>query len=62
MLCKNAQEGSIFQSLVGKPPNMNNLLKRTMLPALNRCGKCGKSEANHITANHKFERDPSIPV
>jgi len=36
----NPQSGPIFANSLGKPLNMNNLLGRVILPALNRCETC----------------------
>jgi len=40
---------------------MSNLLKRVILPAMNRCEPCTKSEADHRKADHEFKRDSGIP-
>jgi len=40
---------------------MNNLLGRVILPALNRCAVCHKSENHHAKANHEYTRDARIP-
>jgi integrase len=55
------EAGPIFANTQGKPLNMNNLLKRVILPALNRCESCKKSEADHGKADHTFKRDNGIP-
>ena len=59
--CGNPTSGPMFKNLVGKPMNLNNLLHREILPALDRCGQCFKSRQSHIKADHKFSRDESIP-
>ena len=41
--------------------NLNNLLHREVLPALDRCEQCKKSIEKHNKADHKFRRDESIP-
>ncbi len=56
-----AQAGPIFANRFGKPLNINNLLGRVMLPALNRCATCRKSEADHPVSDHKYARDVRIP-
>jgi integrase len=54
--------GPVFRNEAGGRLNMNNLLNRVILPALNRCHQCGKSEGRaHLKADHKYERDPSRP-
>jgi integrase len=57
----NPQSGSIFRNTAKKPMSMNNVRKRIILPALNRCEKCGKPEEDHTNA-HAFKRDERIPV
>jgi len=59
---KNAQKGPLFTTSKGTAENMNNLLGRLMLPALNRCLTCGKSEGEcEQKTPHKYERDASLP-
>ena len=53
--------GPIFANSSGKPLNMNNLLGRVMLPALNRCAICRKSETVHPVSDHKYKRDDRVP-
>jgi len=55
------KSGPIFRNDAGKPMDLNNLLNRTILPALNRCAACQESKAEHDKADHDFERDPSLP-
>jgi integrase len=57
----NSVNGPIFANGLGKPLNMNNLLGRVMLPALNRCERCHKSENDHGDSDHDYRRDPRIP-
>jgi integrase len=57
----NPQSGPIFANSVGKPLNMNNLLKRAILPSLNRCAVCLKSERDHAKASHAYKRDARLP-
>jgi integrase len=59
--CGNPQSGPVFANSLGKPLCMNNLLGRVMLPSLNRCALCGKSEKEHAKANHDYTRDARIP-
>ena len=40
---------------------MNNLLKRAILPALDRCEHCRKPKAEHGKADHPFKRDARYP-
>jgi len=57
----NHHSGPIFRNGAGKPLNMNNVLGRVILPALNRCKECGKVATNHQAGDHHFERNASIP-
>lgn len=42
--------------------NMNNLLNRLILPALNRCEVCRASESDHRSEDgHEYKRDASYP-
>jgi len=52
----------IFANSVGGRLNLNNMLAREILPALNRCVHCGVSEGRpHLKQDHDYERDVSIP-
>jgi integrase len=51
----------MFPNVVGKPLSLNNLLRREILPILNRCRHGGKSRDGHHKAGHEFERDESLP-
>jgi Phage integrase family len=57
----NPQTGPIFANSLGKPLSMNNLLKRAILPALDRCEHCRKPKAEHGKADHQFKRDARYP-
>jgi integrase len=54
------KSGPIFRTSKKTPLDPNNALHDQILPALNRC-KCGKNEDEHLTADHKYERDNSRP-
>jgi integrase len=60
--CGNPQTGPIFANATGKPLALNSVVNRVILPSLNRCQTCRKSERDHQQEEHKFERDGSIPV
>jgi len=45
----------------GKPLNLDNLVRRVIVPALSRCATCAKREDEHKPDAHLFERDKSIP-
>lgn len=51
----------VFQAGNGKPLNLDNLVRREIIPALTRCPVCGKREAGHAKAEHEFRLDTSIP-
>jgi integrase len=57
----NPQTGPIFRNAVRKPLALTSVVNRAILPALNRCGQCGKSEAAHEDNGHEYERDERIP-
>src|SRR5262249_20605012 len=59
--CGNPQSGPIFRNTLGNPLNMNNLLGRVILPALNRCEVCRKAESDHANCDHKYSRDAQLP-
>jgi integrase len=59
--CGNPQTGPIFANSLGKPLCMNNVLKRAILPALDRCECCRKAKAEHSKADHPFKRDARYP-
>jgi integrase len=57
----NPQSGPIFAGRNGKPVNLNNILKRMILPALNRCEFCRKCKTAHQENGHAFKPDQSLP-
>lgn len=57
----NKLTGPIFANAVGKPLSLGSVVNRVILPALNRCGACGKAEQIHQGADHRYERDSGIP-
>jgi integrase len=60
--CGNPQTGIMFRSSVDTPLSMNNVLNRMILPALNFCVHCRKERAEHVQADHNYERDPARPA
>ncbi len=61
-LCSgNPQTGPIFANGLGRPLALGSLVNRAILPALNRCERCGKAESNHEKADHQYRRDERIP-
>jgi integrase len=57
----NPADGPIFRTSTGSALRLNNLLRSQILPVLNRCETCGKSEVKHDGAGHDFLRDESRP-
>jgi integrase len=62
--CGSPTTGPMFpNSLPDGRLNLNNLLGRVILPALNVCVHCGgHDDLKHIREEHPFERDPRRPV
>jgi integrase len=56
-----SKSGPIFANRAGNPLNMNNMLARMILPALNKCEVCRKSEVDHAEAGHEYVRDARYP-
>jgi integrase len=59
--CGNPNSGPVFANALGKPLALSSITNRLILPSLNRCAQCGKSEIKHQKANHQYERDTSVP-
>ena len=58
----NPESGPVFPNEAGRPADLNNMLNRLILPVLNRCEVCKKSESIHgADADHKYKRDASLP-
>jgi integrase len=55
------QSGPMFASIAGTPLNLNNILNRMILPALNKCQVCGKERIEHAGMDHQYKRDASRP-
>jgi integrase len=52
--------GPIFQNGNGTPIHLDNLAKRVIIPVIERCGVCGKSESDHKPEGHFFKLDTSL--
>ena len=52
----------IFQAGNGKPLNLDNLVRRVIVPVLSVCVICKKREDEHKSETHAFERDKSLPL
>ena len=59
--CGDPQTGPIFANGLGKPFSLGYLLNSSILPALNRCERCGKPEASHRMADHDYTRNQRYP-
>lgn len=55
------ETGPIFPNQKGGPTDLNNLLNRSILPVLRRCGICEKPKQDHLRADHEYQRDESLP-
>jgi integrase len=54
--------GPIFRNSLGQPLNINNLLNRVILPAVDRCGVCRLPKGKpHLKQDHDYKRDASLP-
>jgi integrase len=53
--------GFIFQGGTGKPLNLDNLARRVIQPAIEKCGVCDQSKEEHKTEGHLFEHDKALP-
>jgi hypothetical protein len=59
----NPETGPIFRTSKGTALDPNNLLHDQILPALNRCATCKRSEKKHAAnVGHEYRRDQSIPL
>ena len=58
--CGNPQTGPIFANAAGKPLALNSVVNRVILPSLNRCEHCRKSELDHKRTDHEYKRDNSL--
>lgn len=57
----NPVAGPIFANSVGKPLSLGSVVNRVILPSLNRCEVCGKSQSDHQRADHIYKRDSRVP-
>jgi integrase len=53
--------GPIFQSGNGNPLNLDNLVRRVIMPALERCEFCEQPKSEHKNNDHPFVRDDAFP-
>jgi integrase len=52
--------GPIFQAGNGKPLNLDNLARREIIPAVEKCIHCRLSESDHKTEGHMFQLDKTL--
>lgn len=52
--------GHIFQAGNGAPMNLDNLAKRVIIPAIEKCIVCRKSKSDHKPEGHMFQLDKSL--
>jgi integrase len=50
----------IFQAGNGKPLNLDNAVRRSISPSIERCSTCQKPEADHLPEAHMFKLDETI--
>jgi integrase len=53
--------GPIFQSGNGSPLNLDNVARRIIIPALERCEFCEQQKSEHKNDDHLFVRDSAFP-
>ena len=46
----------------GQPLNLDNIVRRVILPALSPCVICGELESEHPPGGHTFERDKALSM
>lgn len=52
----------IFQAGNGQPLNLDNLVRRIIIPALSPCAVCKMQEDEHLPDGHAFQLDKSLPL
>lgn len=57
----NPPSGPILRGPSGRAMNLDNLSKRVMFPALEKCKVCRESKGDHKLGKHEFEQDPTLP-
>jgi integrase len=54
-------QGYILAGKKGQPINLDNMAKREIVPALEKCSVCQVLKADHKTDGHAFEQDQNQP-
>jgi integrase len=57
----NPETGPIFANAAGKPLALSSVVNRVILPALNRCERCGNPQTAHENSGHEYKRDNRLP-
>jgi integrase len=57
----NPEMGPILRGPSKKPMNLDNLSRRVILPALEKCAVCRQSKVDHNSEKHQFEQDAGLP-
>jgi integrase len=52
----------VFQAGNGQPLNLDNIVRRVILPALSSCVVCKQQESEHPPDGHAFQRDKALPM
>jgi integrase len=42
--------------------NLDNIVRRVIMPALSPCAVCQQQESEHLPDGHAFERDKALPL
>jgi integrase len=53
--------GFIFQGGTGQPLNLDNIARRVIQPAIEKCGLCKSSKEEHKPEGHLFQHDNALP-
>jgi integrase len=59
--CGKPEAGIMFKTKNNTPFNMNNFLSDQIRPVLYRCVHCAEAKEKHAAADHKYQRDSSLP-
>lgn len=57
----NPTVGPIFANSKRNPLALGSMVNRVIVPALNRCELCGKTQLDHVKASHEYKRDSQLP-
>jgi integrase len=52
----------IFQAGNGQPLNLDNIVRRVIMPAISPCAICRQQESEHLPDGHTFQRDKALPL